>query len=148
MTKLTQLWNRAKETLTRSLTGGDEVEVKRDAAAGEHLSGRPLATPPVDIVEGERELLLVADVPGATRRETLVTAEGEALVLHARVAEEPAAGRLGAEYASADWYRRFRLPAAFDAGRARASLERGVLTIRVPRRRQTAHRPIPVKARG
>jgi len=149
MTKLRELWNKTKEALSGGSSGGGQVAIRKAGEEGEHLSDRPLAEPAADIFEGATELQIVADVPGARQRDTIVSLSSDnTLVLYARVSEQGAERPMGGEFRASDWYRSFRLPAAFDGDRARASLEQGVLTIRVPRRKESAPKLIPVKARG
>ena len=149
MEKLSELWKKAKSAVSRGFGRGDEVAVTKGSDEREQLSNRPLATPAVDILESDKELLVVADVPGAKKGDTLVSVDGEnTLVLYAAVEEGDGRSAIGGEYRTIDWYRSFHLPSAFDGKRARAALESGVLTIKVPRRKESAPRLIPVKARG
>jgi HSP20 family protein len=55
--------------------------------------------PRVDIFENEKELLLLADVPGARPEDVDLRFENGELLLHARVAQRrPARGVLATEY--------------------------------------------------
>lgn len=150
MTKLRELWNRTKEAVSRGPRRGGKVTISTAGGrVGEHLSDRPLSGPAVDILENASELMVVADVPGARPEETVVSVSGDSkLVLYARVAEPESHRLLAVEYRPADWYWSFRIPDSFDGDRARASLQQGVLTIRIPRRKELAPRLIPVSARG
>jgi HSP20 family molecular chaperone IbpA len=149
MTKLRELWNRTKEAVNRGRLRRGKVRVSAEAGGeGEHLTDRPLFAPAVDILENASELLIVADVPGAQPVDTMVSVSGDSkLVLYARVPEPEHHRQLAVEYDPADWYWSFRIPDSFDGERARASLQHGVLTIRIPRRKDLAPRLIPVRAR-
>jgi HSP20 family molecular chaperone IbpA len=87
----------------------------------------------VDALENDKELLFLADVPGASPENTTVYVEESLVSFRAR----SEAGGL--------WYREFRLPRSVDAAQARSNIEQGVLSIHVPKREP---RRIPVRVVG
>ena len=139
MRKLSELWRKTKTAL--SSNGAKKVAVRQDADDREQLADRPLAAPPVDVYENDKELLVVADVPGASRQDALVSVDdGDRLVIYAAAADRHPSG--------ADWYRSLVIPAAFDARKARASLAKGTLELRIPRKKASAPKLIPVRSSG
>lgn len=94
-----------------------------------------LAGPPVDIVESDEQTEIVADVPGLTRDQVQVEVDHGWVELRADL-EQP--GR------RASFVRRFHLSGAHALDAATASLEGGVLRIRIPKGRGAAARKVPI----
>ncbi len=90
---------------------------------------RRYARPAVDIFSSDKEIRVVADVPGLKKSDLEVTIDGDDLVI-----EGPVAGRKERE-SKLPWgyHRRFRLRSSIDRDRLRAHLEGGVLEIALPR---------------
>lgn len=106
---------------------------------------RAVVAPPVDILENETEILLLADVPGASVSTLELTVERGVLSMKART--EPQEGDvLLQEGLEADYARSFRLPRGVQPDGIQASLKDGVLSVRVPKREATQNRRIPVSA--
>ncbi|NBW96464.1 MAG: Hsp20/alpha crystallin family protein [Planctomycetia bacterium] len=102
--------------------------------------------PNVDICDRGSEVLIVADVPGATAEGIDVTFEDGVLSIHARVpAREPSGRAVRQEYGIGDYRRSFRLGDDFDTSQIAADYRDGVLTIHVPR--LAAVRPRKVEVR-
>jgi HSP20 family protein len=146
-------WNevvtKVRDRIQRGLGLEDAKLVRMDADAGGLAGlgqGRPVATPPVDVYENEREFLISADVPGASRRGVTVTWDEQSVVTLG-VMNEAHTGHAGraSDDLSCDWYRRLELPAYVDGSKGTSTLKNGVLTIRIPKRAVTS-RTIPVRA--
>lgn len=99
-----------------------------------------------DLLERDDEYLVVIDLPGATRETTEITAEDTRIRIEARRAKE-----VPAEF---DYLREDRslfldleLPLPPDAfgDEARATIERGVLELYVPRRPPVEETSIPIE---
>jgi HSP20 family molecular chaperone IbpA len=145
-------WNdvvsNVKEKIRRGLgRGGDqEIQVAPQGTRLEPLGGVPLRTPPVDVYENDKELLIHADVPGGTREgATVAWDEARGLTFVVRSQALPSGTLWASEYAPCEWYRSLALPDYVDGSRATCTLKDGVLTIRVPKR-AAATKLIPVKA--
>ena len=98
-----------------------------------------------DLLESDDEYLLVIDLPGATAETTEVTFEGGRLGVEARREKD-----VPADFEYVEEERRLFLdadlplpPDATDE-EASASMERGVLEVRLPKRTAVADRTIPV----
>lgn len=88
------------------------------------------ATPPVDVFENDREILITADLPGAQKEDVKLDYEGGLLKLEAK--------------AGARTYKRvFETKVELDAERITAEMKYGVLTLRLPKREPRA-RQIPI----
>jgi len=134
--QLRSAWQRLSDRI-----GGRSVPV--GAGPGGVDESRPGVAPPVDVFETDGEILLRADVPGASPENTKVHWDdgGE---LSFRVRRDPGAGETwGKEYP--DWYRAFRVPDSARSGEATSSVKDGVLTVRIPKSGASAKRvPIAV----
>jgi HSP20 family protein len=104
-------------------------------------------TPRVDIIETEKELTLVAELPGVKPQDVDLHYEKGELVLQGRVtARRPAKGLLLQEYAEGDFYRAFAIHESIDATKIEAECKNGVLTVHLPK--VEAARPRQIKVRG
>lgn len=89
--------------------------------------------PAVNIIETEEGLVLIADLPGATKEALDVNVEKGILTISAP-AERSMPGRpVYAEFELAPYYRQFAIPESLDHEKARADYANGILTLRVPR---------------
>jgi HSP20 family molecular chaperone IbpA len=96
--------------------------------------------------ENDRELVIYADVPGASREGTRVAWDGSGCLTFAVKRQELPSGTVwAAEYEPSECYRSLVLPDYADGSRAMPTVKDGVLTIRVPKRATTS-KLIPVRA--
>jgi len=104
--------------------------------------------PNVDILEKEDELLVLADMPGATRDKLDIEFEEGMLTIHARVEPRQPEGTtfVRREFGVGDFYRTFQVGEAVDAGAISAELSGGVLTLHLPKTEQVRRRKIEVKS--
>ena len=101
--------------------------------------------PHVDVCDRGGEVVLVADMPGATAHAIDVSFEDGVLSVHATVPARQLPGRqLTQEYGVGDFRRSFRLGDGFGASQISAEYRRGVLTISVPRLAAVKPRKVPV----
>lgn len=103
--------------------------------------------PNADILERADELIVLADVPGATGEKIDVGFEDGLLSIHAQVKprQEDNTDYLVREYGVGDYYRRFHVSEAIDAGRISAKYADGVLTLHLPKAESTKPRKIDVR---
>lgn len=91
-------------------------------------------TPAVDVVESGETFVLSMELPGVSREEIDLAADGRRLVLTGR-RPLPSDGSFAQMERSYGPFRRaFELPEAIDADAVSAALERGVLKVTVPKR--------------
>lgn len=114
--------------------------------ATERVNARPTVTPPVDVYENQDELLLVADLPGATKDSIQIHFERGQLTLEAARADAPSGAVLTAEHRPRDYFRAFAIPQGVDAAKIDAELRAGVLRLRLPKAEAIKPRKIAVKA--
>jgi HSP20 family protein len=104
--------------------------------------------PAVDIVELADEIVVHADVPGATPEGIDINYENGLLSLHARVEtrQAPEKGRhLLREYGVGDYHRQFRIGEGVDTSKIEAKVANGVLTLHLPKSEEVKPRKISVK---
>jgi len=100
-------------------------------------------TPPVDILETDGELLLMADVPGVRPEDVDLHFENGELVLNARIQRRMPERPLMKEYEEGNFYRVFSVHESIDASRIEAQCKDGVLTVKLPK--MDAVRPRQIK---
>lgn len=103
--------------------------------------------PRVDIYETEKELLLIADVPGVRPEDVELRYERGELMLHGRVAGRPHQGQpILREYEEGDFYRVFNIHESIDNTKIEAACKNGVLTVHLPK--VAAAQPRKINVRG
>lgn len=104
--------------------------------------------PNVDIYEKGDELVLLADVPGATADSIDINYENGVLTLQGRVAprQAPETAYMLREYGVGDFERSFRIGESIDASKIHAEVRAGVLTLHLPKVSAAKARKIEVKA--
>jgi HSP20 family protein len=114
---------------------------------GEHTRSGTLYRPSVDILEQADELIVLADVPGASGEDIAIDFEDGSLTLHAKVEarQDAETEYLVREYGVGDYYRTFHVSEAIDAARITAEYADGVLTLHLPKAESTRPRKIDVK---
>lgn len=118
---------------------------KYDERAPERVQQRVTITPRVDVYENANELLLLADVPGATKESVAIQLDKGQLTIEASRGEEKLGSPLVAEYRSIDYARVFAIPQGIDASKIDAQLSGGVLRLRLPKSEALKPRRIEVR---
>jgi HSP20 family molecular chaperone IbpA len=135
-------WTKSK----LSALAGDVVPVTSSDTLDALTTGT-VVVPSLDLFESEKEYRVVVDAAGATASNANLTwNEIDTLVVHVRRAATGSGRPLFREFPESDWYREIVLPLDANGAKANAEVKRGVLTIRVPKRRTLIGKPIPVYA--
>ncbi|MDI3282363.1 Hsp20/alpha crystallin family protein [Polyangium sp. 15x6] len=110
------------------------LEQKARASAEPRGKGEPAFAPPVDVVELEREVRVMVDVPGVTREQIVVSVAGDALTIRGeRGALRSAAGMMRLEERrKGPILRTIALPPRARRDGIEATLREGVLTVVIP----------------
>lgn len=105
-------------------------------------------SPAVDIIELPEELLLLADVPGATAGDVDIRFEQGELTISAKVARRQTENTRFhiREYGVGDYHRVFRIGEAIATERIHAEIRDGVLHLHLPKSEDAKPRKIAVKA--
>ncbi len=124
------------------------TEGKREVrSAAEQTKPGPTFTPAVDIFETEREITLVADMPGVKAKELNIDLHENLLTLAggAEPLEGPEEVDVLREYEAGTYYRQFTLSEAIDQEKIDAELKDGVLRLIMPKVEAATPRKIKVK---
>lgn len=119
---------------------------KREETLPEETHVERRVTPSVDIYENQDEILLLADMPGVGKDDLDVRLDKNVLVLEGRKTFEDLEGLLNDELTPCTYSRSFSIPSTVDGDKISASLEHGVLAVRLPKRESVKPRQIQVAA--
>lgn len=123
-------------------------EKKELSAAAEMTRPGLVFTPSVDIFESDKEIVLLADMPGVQADRLNIDLRDNTLTLDGEV--EPFEGKgeedVIIEYEVGKYYRQFSLSEVIDQGRIDAQLNDGVLRLTLPKVEKAAPRTITVQA--
>ena len=126
-----------------------QVKPKQEVtAATEHIRPGLVFTPNVDIFETERELTLLADLPGVTAENLTIDLRENTLTLIGEVetTEETDEESLLVEYETGKYHRQFSLSNVIDQSKIDAKLNDGVLRLTLPKVEEAKPRKIEIKA--
>jgi len=127
----------------------DITTTEDTAVQTERVSRRAVVTPAVDIFENDDELLVIADVPGATAEGLNLNFDKDQLSIEATTTP-PVEGLkpLFREFHGAvvDYRRVFELAPGIDVEKIHAELDQGVLSIHLPKSAATKPRRIQITA--
>ena len=126
---------------------GTELDRLFGALSSSGVSGANL-TPPLDVWTDDDSVTVAADVPGFADEDIDVSLDGMTLVLRgSREVHRPeGVSGLRQERVSGSFERRMRLPFPVALDSVTASLDRGVLTVRLPKAESAKTRRIPVSS--
>lgn len=105
-------------------------------------------SPPVDIIEREREVILLMDLPEMNQNEIEIKVEENLLIIRGErkfVKEIPGEHYIQIERPYGNFQRTFALPKLIDQEEVKASYKDGVLRVVLPRRREAHPRQISVE---
>ncbi len=103
--------------------------------------------PPIDVEESREDVVVKAELPGMTREDVKVQAQGDTLVItgerrHEADTKDRTFHRVERAYGT--FQRSLTLPVEVDGSRATATYEHGVLTIRLPKSEAARPRDITI----
>ncbi|MBN1944589.1 MAG: Hsp20/alpha crystallin family protein [Bradymonadales bacterium] len=123
----------------------EKTMVRHEEKAPERIQQRRTVTPPVDIYENEREILLVADIPGVNTDTLRINLEGGELNIEGCRAHTTRGTLVAEMYETCDYLRSFKIPNTIDTGKIDAELTNGVLKVHLPKMETLQPRRIEVK---
>ena len=126
----------------KNMTLNQEQAVSRETTR----SQARYVTPPVDIFETDEGLTVVADVPGLDEQSLEISVDQGILTIEGK-AGFGSGELLWREYAMDGYWRQFQLPDTFDAGKAKAAVKHGVLTLHLPKAEAAKPRKIAIETR-
>ena len=134
------------------MTSADNQELMvRDKTAlgrsAEQTRAGAVFTPDVDIFETDREITLLADIPGVKPENLSIDLRDDVLTITGEADRYEKEGGVGliAEWEPGKYYRQFTLSEMIDQANIDAKLNDGVLRLTLPKVAQAAPRRITVK---
>ena len=100
--------------------------------------------PPVDIYETTDALVVVADVPGATKETISVDVEDRILTIKAQPAYQARPNGCIEEFGLVNFHRQFQLSDTVDQSKIEANYKHGVLTMTLPKAEKAKPKQISV----
>ena len=131
-------------------SGTKEIQVKPKqevAASAEQTKPGMVFTPSVDIFETDRELTVLADLPGVTAENLTIDLRENTLTLTGEVEPFEKANEedILIEYEIGKYYRQFSLSSLIDQSQIDAKLTDGVLRLTLPKVAEAKPRKIEVR---
>jgi HSP20 family protein len=126
-----------------------QVKDKQEVASpAEQTRPGVVFTPEVDIFEDERQINLLADMPGVAPGDVKIDLDDGLLTISGEVKPLESEGESDVlvEFAIGRYYRQFTLSEVVDQGRIEAKLEDGVLRLTLPKAEKAIPRQITVTA--
>jgi HSP20 family protein len=105
--------------------------------------------PRIDVEEGDKEIVVKADLPGVDPKDVDISVSGGSLVLRGEKKEEREDKKKNyhkVERFVGRFYREIGLPPGTDPEKITATSAKGVITITIPKAPQAQARKVPVKA--
>lgn len=132
------------ESETKSLQAKEKKEVTTPA---ELTKPGVVFNPAVDIFETERDLTLLADLPGVKAKDLKIDLKDNVLTLTADETplEGPGEKDVVREYRTGTYYRQFSLSDTIDQSKIEAVMKGGVLSLTLPKVEAATPRKIAVK---
>lgn len=133
------------DTQTTELQAKEKTAV---ATPAEQTRRGMVFTPAVDIFETEKEITLLADMPGVTAEALTIDLRDDTLTLQGDIKPEarPDEQNILQEYQVGSFFRQFTLSEAIDQNRIDAKLKDGVLQLALPKAERAVPRKISIKA--
>ena len=133
------------------MAGIRELQAKEKVAATvppEQTKPGPVFTPNVDILETEKNIIMLADIPGVKPEDLVIDLRDDTLTLTGEVkpASRQNAEHILMEYQVGSYHRQFTLAEMIDQDKIDASLNNGVLRLTLPKVEKAKPRQITVKA--
>ena len=126
-----------------------QVKEKQEVASpAEQTRPGLVFTPEVDIFEDERQITLLADMPGTASDDVTIDLSDNVLSISGEVKPFEAANEADVliEFEIGRYYRQFTLSEVIDQSRIEARLEDGVLRLTLPKAEKAIPRQITVTA--
>lgn len=116
-----------------------------DTGSGELTREGVYFSPAVDIYDTEKELVLLADMPGVNTEQVEVDLRDDTLTILGRLVGNSGDGQpLLTEYEVGNYFRTFKLTQVVDRSKISASLSDGVLKLVLPKVEKAVPRKIPI----
>jgi len=126
-----------------------QVREKQEVTGpSEQTTAGPVFSPDVDIFETEKEIVMLADMPGVKAEDLTIDLDDNRLSIKGDVAPFEGTNEedIVTEYEIGQYVRQFNLSEVIDQSKIEAKLEDGVLRLTLPKMEKATPRKITVKA--
>lgn len=121
------------------------TEKQAVASEGEFTHEGIYFSPAVDIFDTEKELVLLADMPGVSAENIEIDLRDDTLTILGRVPPATGEGQvLLSEYKTGNYFRTFRITEIVDRAKITAAISDGVLKLVLPKVEKAVPRKIPI----
>lgn len=147
-------WKR-QETPSLSSSPRNAFQQEMNRVFSRFFDGLPMLEdltvfPPVSIAENTRTITVTAEIPGIAANELEITVDGDVLTMRGEKKDEKKSEKdnwYRVERSYGSFARRIELPSAVDAAHAEATLEKGVLTLKLTKIASDKAKTIKVQAK-
>ncbi len=101
-------------------------------------------SPAVDIYGNEKELVLLADMPGVSADQVEIDLRENVLTILGKVQMDDKGEELLSEYRTGNYFRSFKVTDVVDQGKISASMSDGVLKLVMPKVEKAVPKKIPI----
>jgi HSP20 family protein len=102
--------------------------------------------PATDIWETPEEIILKMDMPGVSKENLDIKVEGDMLKIHGKVEAQQSGNLLYAEQQAGDFHREFSLSNDLNQDKINASIQAGILTVKIAKSEKVKPRKIQIEA--
>jgi HSP20 family molecular chaperone IbpA len=102
-------------------------------------------TPPVDIYETEKEVVVVADMPGVPKDDIFMNVVNNQFTISGYSQADFEGKKLVRELPNCNYQRTFRLSNVIDVENIQAKISDGVLTINLPKKQSAQPYQVPIE---
>jgi len=133
------------DTETKALQAKEKAEL---TGTMEQIRPGIVFAPDVDIFETEKEITILADMPGVKSNNLSIDLRESILTLDGEVQAPEGSGEMDIfkEYRTGKYYRQFNLSEVIDQAKIEAEMKEGVLRLKLPKVEAVKPRKISVKA--
>lgn len=130
---------------SKALQAKDKAEV---ATPAEQTRPGVVFTPAVDIFETDKEITLLADIPGVKVEDLIIDLHENVLTLDASVKSPEGGDEVDVfrEFRTGKYYRQFTMSEIIDQAKIKADLKDGVLRLELPKVESATPRRIAVQS--
>lgn len=123
-------------------------EKQQVQASAEQTKPGPVFSPAVDIFESDKQIVLLADMPGVSPKDLDIDLRDDVLTLSGEITPFEGAGEqdVTIEYEVGKYYRQFTLSEVIDQEAIEANLDKGVLRLTLPKMKKATPRKITIAA--
>ena len=130
---------------TKEIQAKEKMEV---TASAEQIKPGPVFTPNVDIFETDRQIIMLADIPGVKAEDLIIDLRDDTLTFtgEGKPVDRQNKEDILIEYQIGSYYRQFNLAEMIDQNKIDATLSNGVLRLDLPKVEKARPCQITIKA--